>query len=92
MPIQVRLLAKTALAEGTLERLLLIVDVAHVTLQVTRDAEAALAVLAFVGLFTRVGPQVPRKISGPGEYLTAEFARVTVLRLETRVYCYRVGW
>ena len=43
--VQVGLLAEAAVAQVTLEGLLLVVDVADVALQVGRDAEGAVAVL-----------------------------------------------
>ena len=53
--VEVCLLPKATLTERTLERLLFVVDIANVPLQVAGDAEGALAILAFVGLFACVG-------------------------------------
>lgn len=44
MAVEVGLLTEAAVAQVTLEGLLLVVDVAHVTLKVGRDAEGAIAV------------------------------------------------
>jgi len=48
--VEVRLLTEAAFAEGALEGAFLVVNVAHVTLEVGRDAEASSTVLAFVRL------------------------------------------
>ena len=45
MAVQVGLLAKATVAQVTLEGLLLVVDVAHVSLEVGGDAEGAVTVL-----------------------------------------------
>lgn len=44
MAVEVGLLTKAAVAQVTLEGLLLVVDVANVTLKVGRDAEGAVAI------------------------------------------------
>lgn len=94
--VQIGLLPETPFAQRTLERFLLVVDVPDVALQVARDAEAPLAVLALVRLFTGMSPEVPRQIGRSGEHFTAELARVSVLRLETCLDADRVrrdgGW
>lgn len=62
MTIEIRLLAETLLAQMAAERALLVVDVAHMALQIARDAERSFAVFALVGLFAGVGAQVTRQI------------------------------
>ena len=47
--VQVGLLTEATVAQVALERLLLVVDVANVTLQVGRDAEGAVAVFTPAG-------------------------------------------
>ncbi len=81
MTIEVGLLAEATLAEGALVRLLLVVNVPHVTLEVRRDAEAPLAVLALVGLLASVGPQVASQVGRPREHLAAKLASVPFFRL-----------
>ena len=56
--VQVCLLSETTIAQATLEGALLVMDVAHVALQVGRYTERAIAVTALVGLFARMGAQV----------------------------------
>ena len=82
--VQVGLLAEGAVAERAPEGLLLVVDVAHVALQVGRDAERPLAVLALVRLLARVRAQVAREIGRAREDLAAELARVALLELVAR--------
>jgi len=74
--VEVGLLAEAAVAEATLEGALLVVDVAHVALQIGRDAEAALAVAARVGLLAGVRAQVARQVGRAGKVLAAIVARV----------------
>jgi len=62
MSVQIGLLAEASLAERTLEWSLLVVDVPDVPLQVTRNAEGSLAILAFVRLLPGMRPQVPCEI------------------------------
>ena len=79
--VQVGLLAEAAVAQRTFEGFLLVVDVAHVALQVGRDGEGTLAVFALVGLFPGVRAQVARQVGRAGEDLAAEFAGVALLEL-----------
>jgi len=90
VPIQVGLLAETPLAQWTLEWLLLIVDVAHVTLQIAGDAEAPFAVFTLVWLLAGVRPQMSCQIRRSGEHLAAEFARISVLGLQPGLHVDRV--
>lgn len=78
VPIQIRLLSEAAFAQRTLERLLFVVDVPHVSLEVARDAERPLAIATLVGLLPRVRPQMSRQIRGSREDLPAELAGVPV--------------
>lgn len=79
--IEVGLLAEASVALVTFERLLLVVDVAHMALQVGRDTERAFTVLALVGLLPSVGAEVPRQVGGAGEDLPAELAGISLLHL-----------
>lgn len=56
MPVQVRLLPKTAVAVTTPERPLLVVDIPDVSLQVRRYREGSLAVFTTVRLLPCVSP------------------------------------
>lgn len=58
MPIEVRLLPETAVAMTTPERSLFIMNVSDVSLQIRRYREGPLAVLAAIGLFACVRPQM----------------------------------
>jgi len=78
VPVQVGLLPEAPLAQRTLERLLLVVNVAHVPLQVGRYAERPLAVVALVRLFARVRPQVSGQVGAAREHFLAKLARVPV--------------
>lgn len=60
--VEVRLLTEAAVAEGAAEGPLALVDVAHVALQVRRDGERTLAVLATVRLLAGVRAQVTRQV------------------------------
>ena len=75
------LLAEAPLAERALVGLLLVVDVADVTLQVGRDGEGALAEVALVRLLPRVRPQVSREVGRPREGLSAVLAAVPLFLL-----------
>jgi hypothetical protein len=55
VPVQIRLLAETALAQRAFEGLLLVVDVANMALQVRRDTEGPFTVFALVWLFPCMG-------------------------------------
>lgn len=76
--VEISLLAEAALAHGALEGPLLVMNVPHVALEVAGYAEAALAVLALVGLFAGVSTKVTRQVGRPGEVLAAKLARVAV--------------
>ena len=78
--IQVGLLTEAAIAHRTPEGLLLLVDVADVTLQVGRDTEGAFAVLALVRLFARVRAQVARQVGRAREDLATKLTSILVLR------------
>lgn len=82
VPIEIRLLAEGPVAELTPEGALLVVDVPHVALQVRRDAERPVAVLARIRLLPGVGPQMARQIGRSGKHFAAELARIPVLCLE----------
>ena len=69
------------LARNLPEWFLLVVDVADVPLEVARDGEGPVAVLALVGLLARVRPQVPRQVGRAWEDFAAKLARVPVTRL-----------
>lgn len=56
--VEVCLLAEAAVAKAALERSLLVVDVAYMSLQVARNAEGTRAEAAFIGLLAGVGSQV----------------------------------
>jgi len=84
VPVQVGLLPETPLAQGTLERLLLVVYVAHVPLQVGRYAERPLTVVALVRLFASVRPQVSRQVGATREHFLTKLARVPVNNKRTR--------
>lgn len=79
MSIEVGLLSEASVTERALERLLLVVNVSYVPLEVRRYAEGSVAVLALVGLLTRMGSQVTSQIRRPWENLTTELARVFLL-------------
>lgn len=92
MTIQIGLLAEASLAKRTLEWFLLVMDISDVTLKVTGDAEAPLAVLAFVWLLAGVRPQVSRQVRRSRKDLAAKFAGISVLRLETGLHADRIRW
>jgi len=81
--VEIRLLAETSLADGTLVRLLLVVNVPDVPLEVGGDGEGPLAEVALVRLLAGVGAEVPGQVGGPGKGLAAIFAAVA-LRLDLR--------
>lgn len=89
VPIQVGLLPKTSVTQRTFERLLLVVDVADMALQVGRDTEGSLAVLAFVGLFPRVGPKVAGQVRRSWKNFSTELACVALLRFH-HLWCQQV--
>lgn len=53
--VQIRLLSETPLAQGTLERSLLVVYIPNVPLQIARYAERSLAIFALVRLLAGMG-------------------------------------
>lgn len=78
MPVQIGLLAETAITKATLERALLVMDVPHVPLQVRRDAEGPVAIEARVRLLARVRPQVTGEVGRTGENLATELAAIAL--------------
>lgn len=84
MPVQIRLLAKAAFAQVAFERSFFVVNIPHVTLQITRDAERSLAVLTLVRLLPSVRAQVTGQIRRPRKHFAAELARVAILQLTVR--------
>ena len=76
--VEVGLLAEAAVAQRAAERALAVVDVADVALEVGRDAKAAPAVLAPVGLFSGMCAQVAGQVSRARKRLAAVTARVPV--------------
>lgn len=76
VPVQIGLLAEAPFAQRAFERLLLVVYVAHVSLQVGRYAERSFAVVALVRLFTGVRAQVPGQVGAAREHFLTELARV----------------
>jgi len=77
--VEVGLLTKASLAQVTLVRLLLVVDVPHVALKVGGDGEAALTELALVWLLACVRPQVSGQVGRAGEGLATVLAAVALL-------------
>ena len=80
MSVEVGLLAKAALAQRALERLLLVVNIADVPLQIGRDGEGSLAVFTLVGLLPGMGAEVPSQVGRPREHLPTKFTRIPILR------------
>ena len=67
--VEVGLLAEAAVAEGTFEGAFLVVDVAHVTLEIGGYGEGPLAVLAAVWLLARVRAQVASQVGRARKHL-----------------------
>jgi len=81
--VQVRLLTKAPLAQRTLERLFLVVDITHMTLQVRRYTERPLTVFALVWLFTSMCTEMAGQIGRPGEHFATELAGISILDFTT---------
>ena len=79
VPIKIGLLTEASLAQVTLVRLLLVVDVPHVSLKVGGDGETALTELALVWLLACVRPQVSGQVGRAGEGLATVLAAVALL-------------
>ena len=62
MSIEIGLLPETSVTEWTAKRTLSVVNITYVSLQVGRDTETALAVLATVWLLTCVSAQVTGQV------------------------------
>ena len=60
------------------EWFLLVVDIADMSLQIGRDGEGAVAVLALVRLLARVRPQMAGQVGRAREDLSAKLARIAV--------------
>ena len=60
------------------EGFLLVVDIADMSLQIGRDGEGAVAVLALVRLLARVRPQMAGQVGRAREDLSAKLARIAV--------------
>lgn len=76
MPVQVGLLAEAPFAQRTLERFLLVMDVAHVPLQIGRYAERTFTIIAFVRLFARMRPKVTGQVGAARKHFLTKLARI----------------
>ena len=60
MSVQIGLLPETPVTKGAAVRPFFVMDVSDVSLQIGADRETAFAKIAFVGLFTGMGAEMPR--------------------------------
>lgn len=86
VPVQVGLLAEAPFAQRALERFLLVVDVAHVSLQIGRYAERTFAIVALVRLFARVRAEVASQVGAAREHFLTELARIPAKSFRTMLY------
>ena len=77
--VQVGLLTEAPVAKRTLERLLLVVDVPDVPLEIGRDGEGPLAVLALVRLLAGVRSKVAGQVGRSGKDFAAKLAAIAAL-------------
>ena len=76
MSVQIGLLTETPVTKWAAVRPFFVMDVSDVSLQIGADRETAFAKIAFIGLFTGVSAEMPRKISRTRKGFAAVFASV----------------